>query len=402
MGLLDGLFSGGGLQAQAPGSGSGGGFMDRLTQMQQTNPEAFIALGAGLMRGDMAGGVRQMGQAVGDYRGDQRRSNLQREGWDRQDDRFAQSHALDQARFDNTIAAQGTAQAQEQQQLNQTLKWAESTGDPDVMGLAGAGMFDEAFKVWNVKKNGGDLPTSVQEFLYGQKNPDFLDYKRSTKGGVNVNVGDGAPELGKLSTDYGYLLDPETRQPVIDPSTNLPMSSAIPGSPAWQDQQQAQAKAAASAGSRQTSTDTVTTAAQRARDALTGGMPATGTVGNIMANLPESNAAEIRRQTEVLQATAKFDNLQMMRANSPTGGALGNVSDAEGAMLAAKSGALDPSSPNFLRDVDDYERTLLRVIHGPAAGDAIYQQTRSGAPQAQRPANPGANRTSNGLNWSVQ
>ena len=68
-----------------------------------------------------------------------------------------------------------------------------------------------------------------------------------------------------------------------------------------------------------------------------------------------------------------------MRAASPTGGALGSVTDSESAMLASKAGALDPTSPNFVRDLDDYERSLLRTIHGREAGDLIYEQTR--APQ---------------------
>ena len=61
-----------------------------------------------------------------------------------------------------------------------------------------------------------------------------------------------------------------------------------------------------------------------------------------------------------------------MRAASPTGGALGAVSDSENAMLAAKAGALDPSSPNFARDLDDYELTLLKIVHGPEAGQKIF------------------------------
>ena len=45
-------------------------------------------------------------------------------------------------------------------------------------------------------------------------------------------------------------------------------------------------------------------------------------------------------------------------------------------MLAAKSGALDPDSPTFERDLDDYERSLLRFVHGKRVGDAIFEETR--------------------------
>lgn len=65
-----------------------------------------------------------------------------------------------------------------------------------------------------------------------------------------------------------------------------------------------------------------------------------------------------------------------MRAASPTGAALGGVSDKDLALLASKSGALDPASPNFERDLDDYERTVLRLVHGVEAGDRIFEATR--------------------------
>ncbi|MEP0150012.1 hypothetical protein [Roseibium sp.] len=156
MGILDGLFGGGQqMRAQAPGQGLLGDFGARMTQMQQTNPEAFIALGAGLLNGDMAQGAAGMGQAVGRYRDREADAGLQREGWDRADARFDKTFGLQQAQYNNSLQAQSTAKAQQAQQINQTIKWAESTGDPDVIGLAGAGMFDEAFRVWNAKNSAG-------------------------------------------------------------------------------------------------------------------------------------------------------------------------------------------------------------------------------------------------------
>ncbi|MDZ7906517.1 MAG: hypothetical protein U5N55_12655 [Cypionkella sp.] len=46
-------------------------------------------------------------------------------------------------------------------------------------------------------------------------------------------------------------------------------------------------------------------------------------------------------------------------------------------VIQDKAGALNQNSPNFLRDLEDYEHTLLRVIHGPEAGDRIFEQTRN-------------------------
>jgi hypothetical protein len=194
---------------------------------------------------------------------------------------------------------------------------------------------------------------------------------------TNTVGGDNTPGIGKLSTDYGYVLD-ENGQIKIDPQTGLPQAAPVPGSPAAQDVQKLEKSQGVKAGNAKTVTDTITTAASRARDAAAkrefGGFGAS-VIGKIN---PYSDSAEVNRQVDVLKAQAKIGNLQSMRDASPTGGALGAVTAPELQMLADQSGALDPASPNFLRDLDDYERTLLRTIHGPEAGDAIYAETRGG------------------------
>ncbi|WP_156958863.1 hypothetical protein [Labrenzia sp. DG1229] len=199
------------------------------------------------------------------------------------------------------------------------------------------------------------------------------------KSGVTVNVG-GGPELGKLSTDYGYIRDPETREPVIDPETGLPTAAPVPGSLAAQKQQTANQKDEIKSGQAKVSTRVVSSAAMRAREAA--GQRDFGPYGqSLVQHLPWTDSAEVSRQVEVLKSNAKIENLQAMRAASQTGGALGNVTEKESAMLADKAGALDASSPNFLRDLDDYELTLLQVIHGPEAGQQIFNSSRQAEPE---------------------
>lgn len=201
-------------------------------------------------------------------------------------------------------------------------------------------------------------------------------------GGTNLTVttGDGAPGLGKLSPDYGYVLDPESRQPVIDPATGLPTAAPVPGSPAAIEAANLAAKAGLSEGRKDVSTDVITTAATIARD-LAAKPGNTGLTGAVLANLSETEAAELRRQVGVLTANATIENLTAMRQASPTGGALGAVSDRENAMLAAAAGAIDPnaSGPDFQRALDNYEKTLLQIVHGPEEGARLYQETRPAA-----------------------
>lgn len=68
-----------------------------------------------------------------------------------------------------------------------------------------------------------------------------------------------------------------------------------------------------------------------------------------------------------------------MRRESKTGGALGSVTEKETEMLANAAGALDPSAGpvRYKEALDNYELTLLRIVHGYDAGTQIFQQTRS-------------------------
>jgi len=177
--------------------------------------------------------------------------------------------------------------------------------------------------------------------------------------GTNVTVNNGSGEVGTIPQGYELFTDPATGARSMRP---------IPGGP----EDSAKADAAKASGAAIAS-DVVTTAADRAlaanNERLVGGLP-----GAIAAYNPSSANAEVYRQVDVLTANAKVENLQAMRNESPTGGALGSVTEKETQMLADQAGALNPASPNFERDLKDYTRNLLRIIHGDEAGTAIFNE----------------------------
>lgn len=181
---------------------------------------------------------------------------------------------------------------------------------------------------------------------------------------------------GTSINNYGSI--PSGYEVYQDPATGATQMRPIAGGPAALEAEAAAAAAAAGAGQDQTLTDTVVTASQLARDAFSSGALTSGTLGNILANLPESQAAEVRRQVKVLAGNAIVGNLQAMRDASPTGGALGSVTEGELALLQSLQGALDPSSPTFLRDLDNFERSFLETVHGREAGRRIFEETRQG------------------------
>ncbi|MER9159089.1 hypothetical protein [Mesorhizobium sp. M0778] len=227
-------------------------------------------------------------------------------------------------------------------------------------------------------KLGGDenKPTSdIQNFQFAKQNGyrgSFEQWTKDNKGGVNVNL-PGAPNIGTIPPGYAAKQDQATGAWTMEP---------IPGGPA--DESFANAAKGENAA---TATDVITGAASKIRT-LSKEPGATGLVGAGASYIPNTPAAEVYRQVDVLKSNATVENLNAMRAQSKTGGALGNVTEGEGKMLAAKSGALDPKSPYFQDQLDDYERTLLRVVHGKSAGDQIFDATRQGSDAPSRVNNP--------------
>jgi hypothetical protein len=75
-----------------------------------------------------------------------------------------------------------------------------------------------------------------------------------------------------------------------------------------------------------------------------------GYMGVPLSKLPGSQAADLRATLDTIEANIAFDRLQQMRQSSPTGGALGSVSERELDLLAAAMASLKQSqSPELLR-----------------------------------------------------
>lgn len=278
--------------------------------------------------------------------------------------------------FANAFGAMGQGLGQKRQR-NKTLEFLRQN-DPEVAQLVEAGLeVKDAYQIHQqrVKAQAPDSTSGMQEYQFARSqgyDGSFMDYQQAMKkaGSTNI-VMPGQPTIGTV---------PQGWAATKDEAGNWSMAPIAggPEDPTQANQARAQNLA--------TSTDTITKAAGRARKIATeSGRWATGLGGQIIGEtfgIGESSAGELRDQVAVLQANAKIENLQAMRAASPTGGALGAVSDSENAMLAAKAGALNPNAhPDvFQQQLDDYELSLLRVIHGYDAGTQIFEQSRQQNP----------------------
>jgi len=70
----------------------------------------------------------------------------------------------------------------------------------------------------------------------------------------------------------------------------------------------------------------------------------TGLIGNFMSAVPQTRAHDVKMAVHTIEAAVGFDRLQAMRDASPTGGALGQVSNIELDLLKSSLGSLRQSS----------------------------------------------------------
>jgi hypothetical protein len=80
----------------------------------------------------------------------------------------------------------------------------------------------------------------------------------------------------------------------------------------------------------------------------------TGVVGSVMRRLPQTDAYALNAALDTIKANVGFETLQKMRAASPTGGALGQVSDMENKLLQATRTSVDQG-----QDVRQFRQNLL-------------------------------------------
>ena len=110
----------------------------------------------------------------------------------------------------------------------------------------------------------------------------------------------------------------------------------------------------------------------------------TGLIAGRTPNL-SADAREAQALYQQIMATGQFGVLQSLRAASKTGGALGNVSDAEGKALRDSFGALDQTqnTSSFQKGIDaaitDLERTKRTVREGY---DLAYEYKLKGKDRA--------------------
>lgn len=110
-----------------------------------------------------------------------------------------------------------------------------------------------------------------------------------------------------------------------------------------------------------------------------GGWFETGTTGSVMRDYgPKGGtaAADLAAKVKTIDANSAFAELQKMRENSPTGGALGNITIPELDLLKSTIASIDPnlSQPEFLRQLTKAKKhyvDMLRYIDPKEADEYL-------------------------------
>ena len=173
---------------------------------------------------------------------------------------------------------------------------------------------------------------------------------------------------------------------VFDDQGRFSAQELIEGSPAAlklaaaQEKQEAQERTTARRGS------LVSQHAQGIRESMESAiLPVTG-MFSMTQDIPGTAGHDIAKRIDTLQAIAGFDQLNQMRQQSPTGGALGQVSERELKFLQSVIGSLElsQSKGQFLENLARVEATFAEIVHGGAAPQPQPQ------PQPPEPQNSNA------------
>lgn len=191
------------------------------------------------------------------------------------------------------------------------------------------------------------------------------DGKISKIGGgeTNVTVNNGG-EVGTIPQGFELFTDPKTGGRSMRPITGGP-----------EDKSAAEAVKNERKG---VSTALVLDEIAAAKELIEGDSllsPRTGLTGKLLSNLDNTAAGALKNRLTTIKANIGFDRLQAMREASPTGGALGPVSDFENRLLQAVMGSLEQAqtADQLKYNLERLERIYDQIVNRGIPDDQARQ-----------------------------
>ena len=221
------------------------------------------------------------------------------------------------------------------------------------------------------------MPNSVQEYEYARQqgfNGSYMDFQQiqGQSRATNINM----KNEGNIPPGYRAIRDQNGMVQQLEP---------IPGSPAAMEAAEARDKELLRNQKSAQTADIVVQDIDKAMDILDKGWFTTGLGAYATTDIPGSSAHDLSSLVDTIEANVTFDTLQNMRAASPTGGALGQVSDNENRLLGAAMGSLQQSQSKeqFKQNLKRVRKIYLDIIHGP--GNRPQSLSQSPSPSQPQP-----------------
>jgi len=245
----------------------------------------------------------------------------------------------------------------------------------------------EFFKMVEDRNSAQSAPGKVQADIDRGLLPAGTPLRKPGSPLVSVNTGPQGQDFGKPPKDFVWAREPDGSIALrTDPATGFASPVAIPiaGGPEQAKREGAAEKAEKSQQGRVVQSNIVTQDIDRALDIVeTTNIPVTG-AGSFLSFVPGTPAKDLSALLDTIKANVGFDKLQAMREASPTGGALGQVSENENRLLQSVFGSLDQaqSEDTFKFNLRRLRETLLDIVHGPGNRPGQAPQVPTVAPAA--------------------
>lgn len=196
----------------------------------------------------------------------------------------------------------------------------------------------------------------------------FTDYQTNMRksGATQVNVGPNGEEFGDPGKGLVWQRTPDGKVALDD--RGAPIAIPFQGGEAWQKQQAAQQAGAVKESQADTKAGIVTEDVDRALEKIKADpFWTTGLMAGWASQIGGTPAADVKRLIDTVKANAGFNELQKMRDASPTGGALGQVTERELQFLQSVIGSLeqDQSSEQLIYNLERVKEAFLDIVHGP-------------------------------------
>jgi hypothetical protein len=184
-----------------------------------------------------------------------------------------------------------------------------------------------------------------------------------------VNIGPNGEPLG--SPGDGLVWQRNADGTVVLDERGAPVAIPYQGGKVWQAEQDAAAAEVAGTAQTEVKANVVVQDIDRSLSAIEANpLMTTGVGAQVSGGIGGSPAADVAGLLNSVRANVGFDQLQAMRDASPTGGALGPVSDKENSLLQSVLGDVAQSqSDGQLKDnLKRLKNIYLDIIHGAGNG----------------------------------